>query len=140
MRSVNKVTLIGNLTRDPLVKETSNGKKIVTFTLATNREWAAGEDRKSLTEFHNIAVWGKLAEICEKFLQKGKLIYLEGYLKTRNWETPEGQRVSRTEIVAYDMIMLNKRGDFDESMTEGMNMDDEDIFGSDIPEFNPDEA
>lgn len=130
MRSVNKVILIGNLTKDPQVKETANGKKIVTFTLATNREWSAGDDKKSLAEFHNIAVWGRLADICEKFLHKGKLVYVEGYLKTRNWETPEGQKVSRTEIVVYDMIMLNKREDHEEIP---VGFADDDIFGAEIP-------
>ncbi len=114
MRSVNKAILVGNLTRDPDVKETQNGKKIVTFSIATNREWVTQEwEKNSLAEFHNIAVWGKLADICEQYLKKGKLVYIEGYLKTRTWENEEGQRLSRTEIVAQDMIMLNKKSDLE---------------------------
>jgi single-strand DNA-binding protein len=120
MRSVNKVILIGNLTRDPSVKTTPNGRTVVTFTLATNREWVSNGERQSLAEFHNVAVWGRLAEVCEKFLKKGKLIYVEGYLKTRSWDTPEGNRLFRTEIVAYDMIMLNKRGETDMEGADGM--------------------
>ena len=116
MRSVNKVIIIGNLTRDPMSKTIGQDRKIVIFTIATNREWITAEgEKKSLAEFHNIVVWGKLANVCDQFLKKGKLVYIEGYLKTRFWESPEGARLSKTEIVAYDMIMLNKRGEFDDS-------------------------
>lgn len=112
MRSVNKVILIGNLTKDPVSKDIGDNKQIVTFSLATNRDWMTSTgEKKSLTEFHSIVVWGKLSEICAKFLRKGKLVYIEGYLKTRYWDTEEGTRSSRTEIVAHDMIMLNKKGD-----------------------------
>jgi len=115
MRSVNKVILVGNLTRDPEVKETTNGQKIVTFGLATNREWVTKEgEKKSLAEYHNIAVWGRLADICIQYLKKGKLVYVEGYLKTRSWDSPEGVRIFRTEIVTHDMIMLSKRPEGEE--------------------------
>jgi len=109
MRSVNKVILVGNLTRDPELKQTTGGQSIVTFGMATNREWVAGSEKKSLAEYHNISAWGTLAEICGKYLKKGKLIYVEGYLKTRSWDSPEGAKIFRTEIVATDMIMLDKR-------------------------------
>ena len=112
MRSVNKVILIGNLTRDPQMKQTTGGQSVTTFGIATNREWAvsSGEKKKS-TEFHEVVVWSHLAEICGKFLKKGKLVYLEGYLKTRSWEDESGQKRFRTEIVLQDMIMLEKRKD-----------------------------
>ena len=110
MRSVNKVILVGNLTRDPELKQTTNGQSIVTFGLATNREWVTkSTEKKSLAEYHNIAAWGRLAEICQNYLKKGKLVYVEGYLKTRSWDSPEGVKIFRTEIVATDMIMLDKR-------------------------------
>ena len=110
MRSVNKVILIGNLTRDPELKQTTSGQSIVTFGIATNREWVTGgSEKKSLAEYHNIAAWGNLAEICGKYLKKGKLVYVEGYLKTRSWDSPEGVKIFRTEIVATDMIMLDKK-------------------------------
>ena len=110
MRSVNKVILIGNLTRDPELKQTTSGQSIVTFGLATNREWVTGgSEKKSLAEYHNIAAWGSLAEICGKYLKKGKLVYVEGYLKTRSWDSPEGVKIFRTEIVATDMIMLDRK-------------------------------
>ncbi|MBN2307257.1 single-stranded DNA-binding protein [Candidatus Peregrinibacteria bacterium] len=115
MRSVNKVILVGNLTRDPELKQTTSGQSIVTFGLATNREWVAGSEKKSLAEYHNIAAWGTLADICGKYLRKGKLVYVEGYLKTRSWDSPEGVKIFRTEVVATDMIMLDKRPKADES-------------------------
>lgn len=110
MRSINKVILIGNLTRDPELRKTQNGQPVATFGLATNREWMTQDgQKKSLAEFHNIAAWGRLAEICSKFLKKGKLVYVEGYLKTRSWDSASGIRIFKTEIVIYDMIMLDKR-------------------------------
>ena len=118
MRSVNKVIIIGNLTRDPEMRQTPNGQNIVTFGIATNREWVTSTgDRKQSAEFHECVAWAKLAEICEKYLRKSKLVYLEGYLKTRSWDTEEGVRKFKTEIVVEDMIMLNKKGDSDEEYT-----------------------
>jgi single-strand DNA-binding protein len=114
MRSVNKVIIIGNLTRDPELKQTQNGQDITTFGIATNREWVtqSGEKKKS-TEFHEVVAWAKLAEICSKYLRKGKLVYVEGYLKTRSWEGETGEKRFKTEIVLHDMIMLEKRKDGD---------------------------
>lgn len=110
MRSVNKVILIGNLTRDPEMRQTANGQMVTTFCIATNREWITKDGKKhSLAEYHDIVAWARLAEICNKYLKKGKLVFVEGYLKTRSWDTPEGVRKFRTEIVAQDMIMLEKR-------------------------------
>lgn len=110
MRSVNKVILIGNLTRDPEMRETPNGQKVTTFGLATNREWVtSGSEKKSSAEFHECVAWARLAEVCSKYLKKSKLVYVEGYLKTRNWETEEGVKKFKTEIVVQDMIMLDKR-------------------------------
>ena len=110
MRSVNKVILIGNLTRDPEMKETQSGQPITTFGIATNREWNTSDsERKKSTEFHEVVAWSKLAEICNNYLKKGKLVYLEGYLKTKSWETETGEKRFRTEVVLQDMIMLDKR-------------------------------
>ena len=112
MRSINKVILIGNLTRDPEIKETQSGQPITTFGIATNREWMTGDsERKKSTEFHEIVAWANLAEICHKYLKKGKLVYLEGYLKTRSWETENNEKRYRTEVVLQNMIMLEKRPD-----------------------------
>jgi len=112
MRSVNKVILIGNLTRDPEIRQTTTGQNIATFGLATNRQWTTSSgEKKASAEFHECVAWAKLAEICEKYLHKSKLIYVEGYLKTRSWDTEEGVRKFKTEIVVEDMIMLDKRSD-----------------------------
>jgi single-strand DNA-binding protein len=110
MRSVNKVILIGNLTRDAEVKQTGGGQPIATFGLATNRAWVTRDGQKhASSEFHELVAWGKLAEICGQYLKKGKLIYVEGYLKTRSWDLPDGTKKFRTEVVVNDMIMLEKR-------------------------------
>lgn len=133
MRTVNKVILIGNITRDPLVKETDNGKKIAMFTLATNRYYKTSDgENRSEAEFHNCVAWGALAEKAEQFLTKGKLVYIEGRLKTRIIEKDEGEKVYKTEIVAGSMIFLNKKGDFDDvdasADTSDMSLDDDDMF------------
>lgn len=110
MRSINKVIIIGNLTRDPEMRQTPNGQNVTTFGVATNREWITKEgDRKNSAEFHECVAWARLAEICEQYLKKGQLVYVEGYLKTRSWDTPEGVKKFKTEIVVKDMIRLEKR-------------------------------
>lgn len=111
MNSLNRVQLIGNLTADPEVKETPNGQKVATFSIATNRVWKdqAGQ-RQEETEYHNIVFWGRTAEICEQYLTKGKKIYVEGRLKTRSWEDQAGQKRYRTEIIGENLIMLSTGG------------------------------
>lgn len=110
MRSVNKVIIVGNLTRDPELKQTQGGQAIVTFGVATNREWTTKEgDRSSNAEFHEVVGWGRRAEICHQILKKGNLVYIEGYLKTRSWDGEDGKKRYRTEIVIEDIIKLEKR-------------------------------
>lgn len=110
MRSINKVFVIGNLTRDPEMRQTPNGQSVCTFGVATNREWITKDGRKlQSTEFHECVAWARLAEVCARYLTKSKLVYVEGYLKTRSWDTPEGIKRFRTEIIVQDMIMLEKR-------------------------------
>jgi len=110
MRSVNKVVIIGNLTRNPEMRQTPNGQNVTTFGIATNREWVTKEgERKNSAEFHECVAWSRLAEICANYLKKGNLVYIEGYLKTRSWDTPEGVKKFKTEIVVQDMIKLEKR-------------------------------
>lgn len=94
------------------MRQTPNGQQVCTFGIATNRQWMAKDGSKhSSAEFHELVAWAKLAEICGQYLKKGKLIYVEGYLKTRSWDTPEGIRRHKTEIIVQDMIMLDKKGD-----------------------------
>lgn len=115
MRSVNKVILIGNIVRDPESKKTTSWHSFTSFTLATNREWhnTWWAWTQSLAEFHKVVTWWKLADLCSRYLKKWKFVYIEWYLKTRVWEV-EWKKLYRTEIVAQDMIMLNKRQDWDE--------------------------
>ena len=99
---INKVTLYGNLTRDPELKSLPNGNKVVSFGLATNRSYKdQGGEKKDITEFHNIVAFGKLAEIFSEWLKKGKPVYLEGRIQTRSWEDANGGgKKYRTEVVA----------------------------------------
>jgi len=110
MKTVNRVTLLGNTTRDPELKATTGGQSVCSFGLATNRVWkdAAGE-RQSLAEFHNLVAWGKLAEFCAQTVKKGKPLYVEGYLKTRSWDAPDGQKHVRTEVIVEDVVLLSPR-------------------------------
>lgn len=110
-RSLNRVQLIGNLTRDPELRYTPSGAAVCSFSLATNRSWTTetGEKHEE-TEFHRIVSWNKLAELCSQFLVKGRKVYVEGRLTTRNWTTQEGQPRTTTEIVIDDMILLDSRG------------------------------
>ncbi|QQS58683.1 single-stranded DNA-binding protein [Candidatus Peregrinibacteria bacterium] len=109
MRNINKVILIGNVARAPDIRTTAGGQKMATFVLATNRTWYDPQGHKqSQAEFHNMLSWGKISEICERFLQKSTLIYIEGYLKTRSWEGENGVRLYRTEIVVQDILVLDR--------------------------------
>lgn len=107
--SLNKVLLIGNLTRDPESRTTPAGQTVATFGLATNRSWNSPTgERQERTEFHNIVAWGKLAEIVTKFLTKGRKTYVEGRLQTREWQGQDGAKRTRTEIVADNIILLDR--------------------------------
>ncbi len=105
---LNRVTLIGNLTRDPELRNTPNGKAVASMSIATNRYWtdAQGQKQKE-AEFHNIVMWSKLAEIASQYLRRGSKVYVEGRLQTREWTGQDGIKRYRTEIIADNMIMLN---------------------------------
>lgn len=107
-RSLNKVLLIGNLTRDPELRYTPSGTAVCTFGLATNRTWTPsdGGETQEETEFHRIVAWSKLAEICSQLLTKGRKIYCEGRLQTRKWSGQDGVERSTTEVVIDNMIVL----------------------------------
>ena len=111
-RSLNKVMLIGNLTRDPELRYTPQGTAVATFSIATNRQWKTDSgDTKDQAEFHRIVAWDKLAEICAKMLKKGVRTFVEGRLQTRSWQAQDGSQKSTTEIVITDMLMLDARRD-----------------------------
>jgi single-strand DNA-binding protein len=107
-RSLNRVLLIGNLTRDPEMRYTPSGTAVCTFGLATNRSWVPtdGGDRQEETEYHRIVAWAKLAEICSQLLYKGRKVYVEGRLQTRKWTTQDGMERETTEVVIDNMIAL----------------------------------
>lgn len=110
-RSLNRVQLIGNLTRDPELRYTPTGTAVCSFGLATNRSWTTDTgEKKDEAEFHRIVAWNKLAELCSQFLTKGKKVYLEGRLSTRSWNAQDGSQKSTTEIIISDMILLDSSG------------------------------
>ncbi|MFA6514053.1 MAG: single-stranded DNA-binding protein [Patescibacteria group bacterium] len=110
--NLNKAMIIGNVTRDPELKNTPSGQSVVSFGVATNLVWTdQGGQQQKKTEFHNIIAWRKLAEVCAKYLKKGSKVYIEGRLQTTDWAGQDGVKRYRTEIVAENMIMLdNKTG------------------------------
>lgn len=109
--SLNKVLLIGNLTRDPELRYTPQGNAVCTFGLATNRSWlpAGSEERREETEFHRVVSWNKLAELCAQLLTKGRKVYVEGRLQTRSWQAPDGAQRQVTEVVIDDMRILDSK-------------------------------
>lgn len=119
MKSVNKVILIGNVTRDAELKATQGGQPVCTFGLATNRVWKdqAGQ-KQTAAEFHNLVCFGGLAEFVGANVKKGKPLYIEGYLKTRNWEDQSGNKHYRTEIVLENIILLGPRPENGEAPQE----------------------
>ncbi|HEY2119250.1 MAG TPA: single-stranded DNA-binding protein [Candidatus Acidoferrum sp.] len=110
--SVNKVILVGRLGKDPEVRFTSGGQAVANFSMATDSSYKdkSGE-RQKRTEWHKIVVWGKQAEIAQKYLKKGSLIFVDGRLQTREWQDKEGQKKYTTEIVVNDFRMLGGRSD-----------------------------
>jgi single-strand DNA-binding protein len=110
---INKVILVGRLGKDPEIRSTPGGQTVAKFSLATDEKFTdrAGE-KQERTEWHNIVAWGKLAEICGQYLRKGKLVYIEGSIRTDSWEDKEtNQKKYRTEIIAQVMKMLDRKGD-----------------------------
>jgi single-strand DNA-binding protein len=109
---LNKVMIIGRLTRDPETRTTPQGVTVANFGVATNRVWKdQSGNQQDRTEFHNVVAWRRLGEICAQYLRKGRQVYIEGHLQTRNWEDQSGKKQYRTEIVADNMIMLGNKGD-----------------------------
>lgn len=122
VRSLNKVMLIGNLTRDPNLRFTPKGTAVCSFGIATNRSWtsADGGEKQERVDFHNIVAWSKLAEICGQLLHKGDKVYVEGRIQTRDWKTEEGEDRRITEIVIDNMMLLTSKGDSSYSADDGV--------------------
>jgi single-strand DNA-binding protein len=153
--NLNKAMIIGNLTRDPEVRNTPSGVTVTAFTVATNLIWTDQQGQKQeKVEFHNVVAWRKLGEICGQYLRKGSKVYVEGRLQTRDWLGQDGIKRYRTEIIAENMIMLDRAGttagspishedaptpseepiiNVNEPVGEDMKPDEEDIKVENIP-------
>lgn len=119
MRGVNKVILIGNLGKDPEIRYTTGGQAVANFTIATTDSYTNKDgERQENTEWHRIVAWGRLAEICGEYLTKGRMVYIEGQLRTRSWEDKEGNTRWITEVVARSMEMLSPAGSRSESQSK----------------------
>ena len=121
MISLNKATILGNSTRDPELKYTPNGQAVCNFSVATNRRFknTAG-DLQEDTQYHDVVVWGKLAEVIAQIIKKGSKIYVEGRLQTNQWDAPDGSKRSRTEIVLDQFIPLTpKSGTYETGISAG---------------------
>jgi len=124
MQNVNLAIVMGNLTRDPELRYTPNGQAVTSFGVATNRSWkdAKSGDKKEEVEFHEVVVWGKLAELSSQYLTKGRKVHVMGRLQTRSWEGTDGAKRQKTEIVAQDIAFVDNRkdgGDFSEANVTG---------------------
>ena len=118
--NLNKAMIIGNLTRDPEIKNTPTGQTVASFSVATNFVWndASGQKQERV-EFHNVVAWRRLAEICGQYLKKGSKVYIEGRLQTRDWTGQDGVKRYRTEIITENMIMLGGGGGTGTGFTPG---------------------
>lgn len=109
--SLNRAELIGNLTADPELRSTTSGQQVASFSIATNRSWTNAQgEKQEQADYHNIVAWGKLAELCSQYLGKGRKVFVEGRLQTRDWEGQDGVKRYRTEIVANEVIFLDRAG------------------------------
>jgi single-strand DNA-binding protein len=137
-RSLNKVMLIGNLTRDPNLRFTPTSTAVCSFGIATNRSWtpADGGEKQERVDFHNIIAWSKLAEICGQLLHKGDKVYVDGRIQTRDWKTEDGVEKRITEIVIDNMMLLsNSRSGFGgpSEETSGVEETDEALAPTKVP-------
>ncbi|MGH9491071.1 MAG: single-stranded DNA-binding protein [Terriglobales bacterium] len=110
-RSVNRVTLLGHLGKDPELKYTPSGQAVTKFSMATSERWKdKNGEWQDRTEWHNIVLWAKMAETANQYLTKGSQVFIEGRLQTRSWDDKDGKKHYMTEIVAQDMVLLGGRG------------------------------
>lgn len=133
VRSLNKVMLIGNLTRDPNLRFTPSGTAVCSFGLATNRSWSTESgEKEERVDFHNIVSWAKLAEICGQLLHKGDKVYVEGRIQTRDWKTNDGTDRRITEIIIDNMILLpsSRRGSYSGDTSDKQTND---ASGANVP-------
>jgi len=124
--SANRVILVGHVGAKPDVRYTNSGAAVANFSLATNEAWTDGDGkRQERTDWHRVVVWRKLAEICEQYVNKGTLLYIEGKLQTRSWEDKNGVKRYTTEVVAENLTLLGGRGEVSEPPEEQYDMQTE---------------
>lgn len=112
MFSLNRAQIVGNLTRNPEMRNIPSGQAVTSFSVATNRRWKDKDgNQQDQTEFHNVVAWGKLAEISNQYLKKGNKVYIEGRLQTQTWDGQDGNKRNRTEIVTENIIFLTPKGE-----------------------------
>jgi single-strand DNA-binding protein len=134
LASLNKVMIIGNLGGEPEMRFTPNGNPVTSFRIATNRAYTTAEgERKQETEWFTVVAWNKLAEQCNQFLTKGRLVYAEGRLRTRSWDGQDGQKHYRTEIIANRVTFLDRQGQASAPLEGGEEAETGDIEPDDIP-------
>lgn len=124
--SVNKVILLGRLGQDPELKHTPSGTAVCNFSLATSEYWVQNNQRQERTEWHRIVAWGKLAELCNQYLSKGRQAYIEGKLQTRSWDAQDGSKRYTTEVVATTVRFLGTQG----QSNQGQNQQQQQSSGS----------
>ena len=139
-RSVNKVILIGNLTRDPELRYTPNGTPVCGIGIATNREWNTDDGKKEAADFHNVVAWNKLGELCAQLLKKGTKVYVEGRLQTRDWTNDKGEKRYKTEVVIDEMIVLgNSAGRSEDSESSGSGYSESSSSSPSVDDIDLDE-
>ena len=128
MAGVNKVILLGNLGRDPELRYTQGGQAVANFTLATSENWNdKNGERVERTEWHRVVVWGRVAELCSQYLSKGRSVYLEGRIQTREWEDKEGQKRYTTEVNAQTVQFLGNNRSEGSGASSGENTQPENL-------------
>lgn len=138
MASLNKVLLIGNLTRDPELRYIPSGSAVTSFTLASNRVYKlqSGEKKEEVS-FVRVVVWGRMAEVCNEYLKKGRPVFVEGRLQSRSWDGPDGQKRNTLEVIAMNVQFLNagtgQKESFDTPAPDKEDMPD--IQLEDVPEL-----
>lgn len=137
MSGINKVILVGHLGKDPEVRHLDGGVSVASFPLATSETYTKDGKKVEQTEWHNIVMWRGLADIASKYLQKGKLVYIEGKLRTRSFEDKEGNKKYTTEVVAENFTMLGRKSDFEANGSGGVLKSEEEQpvdFGESAPD------
>ncbi len=132
--SVNKVILLGRLGNDPELKYVPSGAPVANFNIATNEVWVdRNNEKQQRTEWHRIVAWGKLAEFCGEYLSKGRLLYVEGRLRSRTWEDRNGNQRTTTEVNATDIVLLGRRTEEAPEEAQPESSEEEEITDEDIP-------